>query len=163
MARQEVVTIGEHSYLLTQLDSEQGIRASAKLVNALAPSLSKLPEDGLTLTPAQGAAMLEPLLRDPNLAETVIWLCKTFSERSALLGEKDGAETQLPLSRIWKTHFADIQDEMYLWLFACIKLSMSSLFRGARNIGEVLRAMQKTASPASPSPNHAASSGQSGE
>ncbi len=160
--RQETVTIGEHTYLLTQLDSEQGIRASAKLVNALAPSLAKLPEDGLSITPAQGAAMLEPLLRDPNLAETVISLCKTFAERSALLSEKDGQETQTQLSRVWKTHFADIQDEMYLWLFECIKLSMSSLFRGARSIGAVLQAMQKAAPQASQSPNPAASSGLSG-
>jgi hypothetical protein len=161
--RQETVTIGEHEYLLTQLDSEQGIRASAKLINALAPSLSKLPEEGLNITPAQGAAMLEPLLRDPNLAETVISLCKTFSERSALLGEKEGEVTQTPLSRVWKTHFADRQDEMYLWLFECIKLSMSSLFRGARSIDALLRAMQKKAGVQSPSPNPAASSGQSGE
>lgn len=163
MARQETVTIGEHTYLLTQLDAEQGIRASAKLVNALAPSLSKLPEEGFNITPAQGAAMLEPLLRDPKLAETLISLCTTFAERSALLGEKDGAETQVQLSRIWKTHFADIQDEMYLWLFECIKLSMSSLFRGARSIDAVLRAMQKKAAPQSQSPSPAANSGPSGE
>ncbi len=161
--RQETVTIGEHTYLLTQLDAEQGIRASAKLVNALAPSLSRLPEDGgIDPGPAQIAAMLEPLLSDPNLAETVLYLCKAFAERSALLSEKDGQETQLPLSRVWKTHFADIQDEMYLWLFECIKLSMSSLFRGARSIDAVLRALQKKAAPASPSPSPAASSGPSG-
>ncbi len=161
--RQETVTIGEHTYLLTQLDAEQGIRASARLVNALAPSLSKLPEDGLDLSPARAAVMLEPLLSDPNLAETLIYLCKTFADRSALLGEKEGQETQVPLSRVWKTHFADIQDEQYLWLFECIKLSMSSLFRGARSIDAVLRAMQKKAAPQqSQSPNPAANSGPSG-
>lgn len=163
MAKQETVSIGDHAYLLTQLDAEQGIRASAKLVNALAPSLAKLPEDGFNLSPAQAAAMLEPLLRDPKLADTVISLCVTFAERSALLGYKDGEETQVPLSRIWKTHFADIQDELYQWLFECIKLSMSSLFRGARSIDAVLRAMQKKASPQSQSPSPAASSGLSGE
>lgn len=163
MARQETVTIGEHEYLLTQLDAEQGIRASARLVNALAPSLSKLPEEGFNITPTQGALMLEPLLRDPNLSDTVIYLCKTFAERSALLGEKDGEPTQTPLSKVWKAHFADIQDEMYVWLFECIKLSLSSLFRGARNIGEVLQALQKKAAPQSPSPNPAANSGQFGE
>ncbi len=163
MARQEEVTIGEHTYLLTQLDAEQGIRAQGKLVNALAPSLSKLPEDGFDISPTQAALMLEPLARDPNLSETVIYLCKLFAERSALLGEKDGETTQVPLARVWKTHFADIQDEQYLWLFECIKLSMSSLFRNARNIGEVLRAMQKRAAPQSQSPNPAANSGPSGE
>ncbi len=163
--RQETVTIGEHNYLLTQLDAELGIKASARLVNALAPSLAKLPEDGLSISPAQGAAMLEPLLRDPNLAETVIYLCKVFAERSSLLGEKEGEPTQQPLSRnnLWKVHFADRQDEMYLWLFECIKLSMSSLFRGARSIEAALRAMQKKTAPVSPSQNPAANSGQSGE
>lgn len=136
--KQQQIQIGVWSYELTQLDARQGIRAAARLANALAPSFKALPSDGFKLTPEQAAAFIEPALRDPALAETVLYLCDLFAERTAVIGEKEGVPTRMQLSRILDQHFADSYDDMILWLVASIKFSLASLFRSVQGIAALV-------------------------
>ncbi len=142
--KQQQIQIGLWAYELTQLDARQGIRAAARLANALAPSFKALPAEGFKLTPEQAAAFVEPALRDPALAETVLYLCDIFAERTAVLGEKrdertgESVPTRMQLSRILDQHFADSYDDMILWLVASIKFSLASLFRSVQGIAALV-------------------------
>ncbi len=136
--KQQQVQIGAWSYELTQLDARQGIRAAARLANALAPSFKALPADGFKLTPEQAVAFVEPALRDPALADTLLYLCDLFAERTAVIGEKEGVPTRMQLSRILDQHFADSYDDMILWLVASIKFALASLFRSVQGIAALV-------------------------
>lgn len=136
--KQQQIQIGAWSYELTQLDARQGIRAAARLANALAPSFKALPSEGFKLTPEQAMAFVEPALRDPALADTVLYLCDLFAERTAVLGEKEGTPTRMQLNKILDQHFADSYDDLILWLVESVKFSLASLFRSVQGIAALV-------------------------
>lgn len=153
----ETLPINGYEYSCGQLPARIGTRVAARLANALAAGVKALPEEGFEMDTAQMVAFIAPILQDPNLGDTLDYLCATFAERTMVRDASSGNEQ--PLTRIFDAHFADRYDDMLLWLVFALRVSLSSFFRGVR--AHVARAVADGKS-ASKSPASAATTGLAG-
>ena len=153
----EKLALSGYEYSCTQLPARVGLRVAARLAQALAPGVKALPEEGFELTSL--AAMLEPVLGNPALCDTVDYLVSIFAERTEVTNLQAG--TTQPLARVIDLQFADSYDDMITWLVFSVKLSLSSFFRGARGLA-VQVAAAGAGKSVSTSPISAPMTGQSG-
>lgn len=150
MLKTESLVIGNFEYTCAQLPARKGLRVASRLANALAQGVKSLPEDGFEMDAAQMALFIAPILQDPNLGDTLDYLCATFAEGTQV--RELSQEGSRSLASFFDVHFADSYDEMLLWLVFALRVSMSSFFRGVRGLGAqaVAGARSASKSPASP-------------
>ncbi len=149
---QETLEIGNYAYTCAKLPARKGLRVASRLANALAAGVKALPEEGFEMDVAQMIAFVAPIVQNPDLGDTLEYLCATFAEGTMV---RDlGANTEQPLSRIFDVHFQDKYDDMLLWLVFALRVSMSSFFRGVRGLGAqaVAGARSASKSPGSAQP-----------
>lgn len=130
----ESLVIGEHEYTCGQLPARKGLRVASRLANALSAGVKALPEEGFEMDTAQMVSFLAPILQDPNLGDTLDYLCATFAEGTTYRHVSQDAGGRNLLAA-FDVHFADRYDEMLLWLVFALRVSMSSFFRGVRGLG----------------------------
>lgn len=158
MLKTESLVIGQYEYTCAQLPARKGLRVASRLANALAAGVKALPEEGFEMDTAQMVSFISPILQDPNLGDTLDYLCATFAEGTQIRDTaQDGGGRSL--STCFDVHFADSYDDMLLWLVFALRVSMSSFFRGVR--GHVARAVADGKS-ASKSPSSPAKTGPAG-
>lgn len=154
----ETLVIGDFEYTCAQLPARKGLRVASKLANALAAGVKALPEEGFEMDVAQMVAFIGPILQNPELGDTLDFLCMTFAEGTQFrpAGQESGGRT---LSAAFDAHFADKYDDMILWLVFALRVSMSSFFRGVRGLGAQAVAGARSASK---SPGSAQTTGPAG-
>ena len=128
MRKVEPITIGEHTYHVTQMGAIQGRDTLARLIAVAGPMLGD--ESG------KGLAHLKP--------EDL----QRLSDDFAKLTEVELPDGKRPmLSNIFDAHFVGRYDEMFEWLTHCIRINFSSFFSKALAKLGVL-ATGKAATPA---------------
>ncbi len=154
----ESLIIGGYEYTCGQLPARKGLRVASRLANALAAGVKSLPEEGFEMNTGQMVSFLAPILQNPELGDTLDYLCATFAEGTIIKATSQEAGGR-QLSDVFDVHFADKYDDMLLWLVFALRVSMSSFFRGVRGLGAQAAAGVRSASK---SQGSAAPSGQSG-
>ncbi len=153
--RTESFPLNGYEYTCGQLPARLGVRVAARLANALAAGVKALPEEGFEMDTGQMVSFLAPILQDPDLGDTLDYLCATFAERTMVKDLNTGNEQ--PLARSFDVHFADRYDDLLLWLVFALRVSMSSFFRGVRGLGAQaaagVRSVSKSQGSAQPTGN----------
>lgn len=156
--RTESLVIGNFEYTCGQLPARKGLRVASRLANALSVGVKALPEEGFEMDVAQMVAFIAPILQNPELGDTLDYLCATFAEGTTVRGlDQENGGRQL--SAMFDVHFADAYDDMLLWLVFALRVSMSSFFRGVRGLGAQAVAGARSASK---SPGSAQTTGPAG-
>lgn len=131
MLKVERRTIGEHEYVVTQLDAVRGRRVFTRAAKLFAPALAtaiggsdkKTPEilEGRVLDAL--SKLLEGLQEDD-----VDFFCDAFaSSTEVTLVDEKGRRTP-KLSTIFSLHFAGNYEEMFRWLLFAFEVNFGSFF-----------------------------------
>lgn len=146
----ESLVIGQYEYTCGQLPAREGLRVASRLANALAAGVKALPEEGFEMDTGQMVSFLAPILQNPELGDTLQFLCDTFAKGTQIrdVSQESGGRR---LDQCFDAHFADRYDDLLLWLVFALRVSMSSFFRGVRGLGAQAAAGARSASKSPPS------------
>lgn len=133
MLKQVSKTIGEHEYLIRQLNAVQGRNVFLRFAKLVAPALEKIAGgEDLEKTGVNKGRFLEALaIVAANCSEEdQTFFCEVFAKSTDLVSTNDrGARVAPNLSSVFSLHFAgDNLPAMYEWLYACFEVNFGSFF-----------------------------------
>lgn len=155
--RQEKKLIGKYTYIVTQVDAEVGLEATARLANLLGPGFAVAPTEG-GMNAATLGSVLAQVLSNPALHQQLKWFVQAFGECTQVVLSDTQSRT---LSDIYREHFRGEVEDQLTWLLFAFEVNMGSFFARAKGMLAKLLAARKANSDTT-SPTVAEPNGQSG-
>ncbi len=132
MLKQVTKTIGEHEYVIRQLNAVQGRAVFLRFAKLVAPALKELGISEGNEKAIEKGNLLAAIAAVASGAseEDQTYFCDVFAQNTDLVVINDkGARCTPKLSTVYLLHFAgDMLPEMYEWLVACFEVNFGSFF-----------------------------------